>query len=197
MTTTKVAQPTNGLKQRQEAAAKTWWLFLIQGVVALIVGGLLLASTARTLTVLIALLGIYWMIGGIFNIVAALSGHVEDHKWWVVVAGVISIIAGLLVLDNMIWSAVILPTIAVIMMAIAALINGIVTIFAGRSKHDHRERSWAGFFLGILYILFGLLLLANPLLGAAALLFAVAIWGIVGGIILIILSFRVRKLATN
>jgi len=181
----------------REAAAKTWWIFFVQGAAALIVGLLLFASTARTLVVLIALLGIYWIISGIFNIVAALSGHVADHKWWVVVAGVISIIAGIVVLDNMIWSTVVLPTIAVIIMAIAALINGVVTIFAGRSKHGHRERSWAGFFLGILYILFGLLLLVNPIIGAVALVFAVAVWGIVGGIILIVLSFQVKKLAPN
>lgn len=181
--------------QLQAASAKTWWIYLLQGVAAALLGVLLVASTEKTLVVLIALLGIYWIISGIFNIVAALSGHVEDHKWWVVVAGVISIIAGIVVLDNMVWSSIVLPTLAVIIMGIAALINGVVTIFAGRSKQGHRERSWAGFFLGVLYILFGILLLANPIIGAVALIYAVAIWGIIGGIILIVLSFRVKKLA--
>lgn len=179
----------------QAAAAKTWWIYLIQGVAAALIGFLLLASTEKTLAVLIALLGIYWIISGLFNIVAALSGHVEEHKWWVVVAGVISIIAGIVVLDNMLWSSLVLPTLAVIIMGIAALINGVVTIFAGRSKHGHRERSWAGFFLGILYILFGFLLLTHPIIGAVALIYAVAVWGIIGGIILIVLSFQVKKLA--
>jgi len=180
--------------QLQAAAAKTWWIYLLQGVAAALLGVLLVASTEKTLVVLIALLGIYWIISGIFNIVAALSGHVEDHKWWVVVAGVISIIAGIVVLDNMVWSSIVLPTLAVIIMGIAALINGVVTIFAGRGKQGNRERSWAGFFLGVLYILFGILLLANPVIGAAALIYAVAIWGIIGGIILIVLSFRVKRL---
>lgn len=183
------------IQQAQEAAASTWWVFLLQGIAALIIGVLLLSSTKPTLAVLIALLGIYWIISGIFNIIAALTGHVTDHKWWVIIAGVISIIAGIVVLDNMLWSSVILPTLAVIIMGIAALINGFVTIFAGRSKHGHRERTWAGFFLGILYILFGILLLANPLIGAVSLIYAVAIWGIIGGIILIVLSFQVKKLA--
>ncbi|MCP4360272.1 MAG: hypothetical protein GY796_19875 [Chloroflexi bacterium] len=182
-------------QQIQEAAGQTWWIFLLQGIATLIIGFLLLASTARTLVVLIGIMGIYWIITGIFNIVAALAGHVTEHKWLVVISGVISIIAGIVVLDHMIWSAVIVPTLAVIIMGIAALINGIVTIIAGRSKGDHRERSWAGFFLGLLYILFGILLLANPLLGAVSLVLVIAIWGIVGGIVLIVLAFRVKKLA--
>ena len=175
--------------------SQTWWVFLLQGMAALIVGVLLLASTQKTVTVLVTLLGIYWMITGIFNIVAALSGHVTAHKWWAVTAGAISILAGVVVLDNMVWSSYVVPTMAAIIIGVAALINGVVTIFAGRSQGDHRERSWAGFFLGILFVVLGLLLLARPLLSALALVYAIAIWGIAGGIILIVLSLRVKKIA--
>jgi uncharacterized membrane protein HdeD (DUF308 family) len=176
-------------------AVNTWWIFLLQGVAALIVGTLLLSSPQKTLPLLIALLGIYWIVGGIFNIVAALAGHVTEHRGWVIIAGTISIIAGLVVLDNTLWASVVIPTLGIIILGMAALINGVVTIFAGRRKEDGRERSWAGFFLGILYILFGILLLAQPLLGAVVAVFVVAIWGIIGGIILILLSFQVKKLA--
>ncbi len=183
------------MEQNKQAAANSWWIFLLQGIAALVIGVLLLTATEQTVTVLVALLGIYWMVSGIFNIVAALAGHVPAHKWWVIVAGVISIIAGLAVLRNMAWSAVIVPSLAVLILAVAALINGVVTIFAGRAQNGQRERSWAGFFLGILYVIFGFLILGNLLMSAMALVFAVAIWGIVGGIVLIVLAFRVKKMA--
>jgi uncharacterized membrane protein HdeD (DUF308 family) len=186
---------TDTVEMEQKMVAGTWWIFLLQGIAALVVGVLLLISPTKTVPILIAILGIYWIVGGLFNVIAALAGHVAEHKWWVVVAGVISIIAGLVVLDNTLWASVVIPTLAVIVLGIAALVNGVVTIFAGRRQEDGRERSWAGFFLGILYILFGTLLLAEPLLGAIAAVFVIAIWGIVGGIILIVLSLRVRKLA--
>lgn len=185
------------MEQTKQAVANTWWVYLLQGIAALVIGVLLLTATEQTLTVLIALLGIYWMITGIFNIVAAFAGHVEEHKWWVVVAGVISIIAGLAVLRNMTWSTVVVPSLAVMILGIAALINGLVTIFAGRRQGGQRERSWAGFFLGVLYIVFGFLVLGNLLGAAVALVYAVAIWGIVGGIVLIVLSFQVKKLASR
>ncbi|HRQ41934.1 MAG TPA: DUF308 domain-containing protein [Chloroflexota bacterium] len=185
------------MEQTKQAAASTWWVYLLQGVAALLIGILLLTATQKTVTVLIALLGIYWMVSGVFNIVAALAGHVEEHKWWVIVAGVISIIAGLAVLRNMAWSTVVVPSLAVILLGIAALINGIVTIFAGRRQNGQRDRSWAGFFLGILYVIFGFLVLGNLLASAVALILAIAIWGIIGGIVLIVLAFRVKKLASS
>lgn len=183
------------MQQTKEAAASSWWVFLLQGIAALVIGGLLLTATEQTVTVLVALLGIYWIVSGVFNIVAALAGHVPEHKGWVIVAGIISIIAGLAVLRNMFWSAVIIPSLAVLILAVAALINGVVTIFAGRSQNGQRERSWAGFFLGILYVIFGFLILGNLVMSAVALVLAVAIWGIIGGIVLIVLAFRVKKLA--
>lgn len=176
-------------------AVHTWWIFLLQGIAALLVGVLLISNTRPTLAALLALLGLYWIIAGVFNIVAVLSSHVAEHKGWLVTAAAVSIIAGLLVLDNMFWSAVVVPALAAIIIGMAALLNGVVTIFAGRREGEHRDRSWAGSFLGILYILFGLLLLAQPLLGALALVYAAAIWGIAGGMVLIVLAFRVRKLA--
>lgn len=178
----------------QGVAGSTWWIYLLQGIVAVVLGFLLLASTAKTLKVLIAIMGIYWIISGIFNIVAALTGHVQAHKWWVVVAGVISIIAGMLVLDNMVWSTVVVPTLATFIIGIAAVVNGLVTIVAGRSKGEARQRSWGGFFLGLLYIGIGVLVMLNPLLSAVALVYATAVWALIGGLVLIVMSFQVKKL---
>lgn len=183
------------MNQAKQAAASTWWIYLLQGAAALVIGILLLISPQKTVPILIALLGVYWIVGGIFNIIAALAGQIQTHKWWVVVSGVISIVAGLVVLRNMPWSAIVVPALGVIIIGIAALINGVVTIFAGRAQNGQRERSWAGFFLGLFYIVFGVMLLAEPLLGAVALVFAAAFLGIIGGIILIVLSFQVKKLA--
>jgi len=43
-----------------------------------------------------------------------------------------------------------------------------------------------------LNILFGLLLIANPMIGAATLVILLGILGLVGGIIAIVYAFRVR-----
>ena len=47
---------------------------------------------------------------------------------------------------------------------------------------------------GLAGIVFGVLMVARPGAGALALLWLVAIWAIVGGVFLVILSFKVKGL---
>jgi uncharacterized membrane protein HdeD (DUF308 family) len=51
---------------------------------------------------------------------------------------------------------------------------------------------WGAGILGALSILFGLVLMANPLIGAATLPFILGIVGLVGGVIAIIQAFRMK-----
>jgi uncharacterized membrane protein HdeD (DUF308 family) len=46
--------------------------------------------------------------------------------------------------------------------------------------------------LGILSILFGILLLANPVMSALALVIVLGVFGIVGGILAVIAAFRMK-----
>ena len=46
-----------------------WWVILIQGIALVILGILFLTAPASTLVSLVFILGIYWLIGGIMDIV--------------------------------------------------------------------------------------------------------------------------------
>ena len=73
---------------------RPWWLTLIMGILAFVVGAILLWAPAKskveTYQLLIAFLGIYWLIGGIMEIVRchrphglgleALHGHHQYHR---------------------------------------------------------------------------------------------------------------------
>jgi uncharacterized membrane protein HdeD (DUF308 family) len=62
-----------------ETKQRPWWLLLIGGILAVIVGAILLFSgpvdAARTWVVLIQVLGIWWLISGIFDIVYMFRPH--------------------------------------------------------------------------------------------------------------------------
>ena len=78
---------------------RPWWLTLITGIAALIVGGILLWAPAKdkveTYMLIVQLLGIYWLVIGIFDIVAIFIDH---SMWgWKLFIGIVSIIAGLAV----------------------------------------------------------------------------------------------------
>ncbi|MBA3072842.1 MAG: DUF308 domain-containing protein [Anaerolineae bacterium] len=49
--------------------------------------------------------------------------------------------------------------------------------------------------IGILYILFGIIVIAHPLVTIGALVWIFAFWALVAGILAIVLAFRLRGLA--
>src|SRR5262249_10973380 len=80
---------------------KTWWVPLVQGVAALIVGLSLLTRPAPTLVVLTIFLGAYWFVGGIFDAVGAVSRRHSDRHWLLALVGaLLSIFVGLLLLGR-------------------------------------------------------------------------------------------------
>ena len=55
-----------------------WWLIMIAGIAAFIVGMLLLISPGVSLVILVQLLGLYWLVTGILSIV---SLFVDMSHW--------------------------------------------------------------------------------------------------------------------
>jgi uncharacterized membrane protein HdeD (DUF308 family) len=134
---------------------------------------------------LVQVLGIYWFIAGILNIVGI---FVDSTAWgWKLFIGVLGIIAGVIVIGNPLWSSVVTLATLVIILGIEGIIIGVVNIV--------RAFRGAGFgvgLLGALSIIFGIILLANTLLAATTLPLVLGIFGIVGGILAIIMAFRMR-----
>jgi uncharacterized membrane protein HdeD (DUF308 family) len=47
-----------------------WWVVLITGIAAIILGFMLLVAPARTTVLVVQLLGIYWLVSGIISLVS-------------------------------------------------------------------------------------------------------------------------------
>lgn len=75
-------------------------LFALLGVLALIVGIYALRHILVTLASLALLLGIYWVINGVVEVFTALSHRGLPHRGWTIAMGVLSVVAGLVVLFN-------------------------------------------------------------------------------------------------
>lgn len=179
MTTSEVSVP---ITQTQEIP---WWAILIQGIFSVLIGLLLLISPGVTTFVLIQFLGFYWLISGIFGMVTI---FIDSSLWgWKLFAGILGILAGLAIIQNPLWSTLIVPSILVIILGVEGMIIGVVSLIQAFSGGG-----WGAGILGVLSILFGLLLVANPLIGAGTLVILLGILGLVGGIIAIFYAFRVR-----
>lgn len=179
-----------------------WWAFVLQGVVAIIIGWLLLMQPARTTLVLVTFLGLYWLISGVAEIVFSLMDVTHKGSRWGLrlVGGLIGIIAGLFVLNNQILASVMTPVILMYIVSFVFIINGIINMIVGNEAHHEGsyEWSWGSFFLGALQLIIGLMLLGSPtLIATASLILAIAFVLIVNGIVGIIVGVKLRQVDSS
>ena len=166
-----------------------WWVYLLRGIFSLIIGVLALMLPVVTFTTLVILFGAYMLAGGILSVIAALRERRAVRHWkWFVFYGIVSIVAGLLVFYNPFAAGVAL----VYVFAFWALMVGIVEILAAiRLRRQIEGEGWF-IFWGILTILFAVLILINPLVGAFTLALMFGVYTLASGIMLIFLSLRLR-----
>lgn len=162
-----------------------WWLVLLQGIAAVIIGVLLLTNPGATLFALIVLLGIYWLVGGIFDLVGL---FMDRAMWgWKLFTGVIGIVAGIVILRHPYWSTVLVPLTLTWILGIFGVVIGAIAIIRAIMG-----AGWGVAILGVLSLVLGVILLLNPLVSTTVLIYAAAIWAIVGGVIAIVMAFRLR-----
>lgn len=171
----------------REGLAKIWWLVLLRGILVLLLGVLLVTAPGLALAALVLFLGAYWFVHGIFSIIGIFVGASGTHWGWLLLEGIIGILAGIFVLNHPLLSAILIPTTLVIVLGIQGLIMGIINLVQGFKGDGARA-----VILGIINILFGIILLGRPLVAASLLPIIIGVFGIAGGIVLIVLSFRIR-----
>src|SRR3984893_999381 len=177
---TTAALPSNPVQQ-------FWWIALLQGICAIIIGALLVAEPAETFLTLLPLIGIYWLVIGILSLVRI---FIDRSVPWILslLTGVIGVLAGVAVLRHPLLAAIMIPTVLVIVLGVQGLVMGILEIIDG-----FRGGGPGSFILGVINILVGLLLLARPIAAALAVPFVFGILLLVQGLFLIIWAFRVRS----
>lgn len=171
-----------------ETKQTPWWVILMGGILNIVVGILLLTAPAKTAFLLVVALGIYWIVSGIFTLV----GMFVDHTaWgWKLFSGVLSIIAGLVILRYPLISTLTIPTIFILLLGIQGLIVGIISLIMA-----FQGGGWGAGILGVLGIIFGIALMVNytvPGMGLA-MLWTAAVFAFFGGFVMIVQSFRTRS----
>jgi uncharacterized membrane protein HdeD (DUF308 family) len=162
-----------------------WWLVLIQGIVALILGCLFLVFPYLTLFVFIVFIGAYWFISGIFALISL--AYDKSNMGWKIVVGLLGIIAGILIMMYPYYSTILLPAMLIILIGVWGLIIGGITL-----AHGIRGGGWGEIILGILGLIFGIVLLVKPLISALLLPYVLGIFGIILGIGAIVAAFMCR-----
>lgn len=169
-----------------QPAGVPWWLVLIGGVVSIIVGILILVAPAATTIFLVRLLGFYWLVTGILSVA---SLFINRTNWgWKLLSGALGIIAGLVVLQHPIWSAVLIPATIILITAILSLVAGFALFVMA-----FRGGGWGSGILGAITIGFGVILLLEPVLSGIILVYTLGGFAVFGGLSAVFASFGFRR----
>jgi uncharacterized membrane protein HdeD (DUF308 family) len=122
------------------------------------------------------------------------GAQVVRRNWWLLaLRGVFAIIFGLI--------ALFAPRIAllafILVFAVYALVNGIIAVYTAIQERGSLSRWGWVLFEGILSIIAGIVAIVYPGLTALVLLYIVASWAIVTGILEIVAAFAIRGFASR
>ncbi|HEY8468616.1 MAG TPA: DUF308 domain-containing protein, partial [Longimicrobiales bacterium] len=118
--------PRRGPAAGAYAAPVPWWVVLLQGVVGVLVGLALLATPTIATMALVQLVGLYWFVAGIFALVRIFLPNRRVGWGWLLLGGVLGIVAGLVVLQHPLWSAVVVPTVLVLYLGAYGVVIGLI-----------------------------------------------------------------------
>lgn len=100
--------------------------------------------------------------------------------------GIIGILAGLAVINHPLLSGILVPTILIATIGVMSICMGAIGMFYAL-KGD-----WGAAAFGLLSVIFGLLLLASPLLALSILTPLIGGLAIVGGIVAVYMAFKLK-----
>ncbi|HSS94605.1 MAG TPA: DUF308 domain-containing protein [Candidatus Dormibacteraeota bacterium] len=157
-----------------QEAGIAWWVILLQGIAAVILGLLLLTNTGTTLATLVVLLGVYWFVLGIFDLFRIFT---DPAGWgWKLLSGVVGIVAGLVLIRNPLWTAAITTSVLVWLIGVLGVVLGGLALLRAVTG-----AGWGIALSGLLSIALGLLLLFHTATTLVVLIYAAGIIAVVGG----------------
>jgi uncharacterized membrane protein HdeD (DUF308 family) len=173
-----------------ERVARNWWLLLLDGIL-LVVAGFVIFNIDWTVRSLATFIGAVFIVQGAAS---ALTSGIDDRVRRVnVVRGLLSIATGVLII---VWPSPGIVAVAIILGA-WLIVSGTVTLSGALAARGFLPGWYLLLALGALEIPLGVLALANPGSTLAALITVAAIWGIVVGVMSIVLAFDVKRLPTE
>lgn len=115
-----------------------------------------------------------------------------EHKhWWVLLEGLLGIFVGLVSLT----APRITATVPVLCIGFWAIATWALRIVLAMRLRKEIGGEWWMVLAGLVNVVFGVMVTAKLGTGALALLWLIATWAIVGGVFLVLLSFKVKGLA--
>jgi uncharacterized membrane protein HdeD (DUF308 family) len=168
--------------------ARNWWAIAIRGVLGILFGLVALFLPGATMLSLVLLFAAYIFVDGVFGIIAAVGAARQHQRWGLLVLeGVINIAAAVIAV---VWPGITV-LVFVLLVAVWALLSGVMMIWAAFRLEFADGRGWL-VFGGMVSVIYGVLLIVAPMIGALVLTWWLGAYALVFGVSLLVLAFRLR-----
>jgi hypothetical protein len=161
-----------------------WWMFLLRGLLFILLGIYMISAPFRSYVALSFLFGVIILLAGIAELLYAYANRHTGGWGWRLLLGIIDLGLGIILVTNVVVS-----------MSVLSFVVGIWFLFKGFSLLSFAGILHRSFWIiagGILTILFALLIIFNPVIGAMTIVLWTAYGFIIAGIFNGLLAFRLK-----
>jgi len=171
---------------------RAWWVFVVGGLAMAVFGLLAFSNPGLALFVMATFFAASVLVDGVSNILGALQNRDKDGWWILLLLGLLGAAVGGYALFNPPLSILAF----ILIVAFEAMVLGALLVMLGYKVRKATRREWMLYLAGTLSILFGILVVANPVTGSRTIVYMIASWSLVIGILKVAFGFKVRSLQT-
>jgi uncharacterized membrane protein HdeD (DUF308 family) len=172
-----------------EILAESWWLVGLRGILGIVFGLICLLNPAIAVQVFVILFAAYMLVDGVFAIFSGIKAARSGERWGLLILeGIVDLAAGAVAV---LWPAITLVAL-VWVIALWAIVSGGLMLAAALGLNLDHGRWWLALG-GIASVIFGILMVIEPLIGAVVLTMWVGAYALVFGGVLLVLAFQLHS----
>jgi uncharacterized membrane protein HdeD (DUF308 family) len=171
------------------ALSRNWWATVLRGLLAIGVGILAWTRPEIFWASLVLVFAVYAVVDGLFAIVAAMEGPTRDRVLHLF-EGVLGVVVGgvIFLYPDQAGTAIVL------VIGFWAAATGIVEIASAIRLRQEIEDEWLLGVGGVLSVVLGAVLIVRPQFGQVTTTYVLGTYGLLFGVVLVVLGLRLRGL---
>jgi len=168
---------------------RSWWVLMLYGVVAVVFGLIAITRPLSAATALAWAIGVMALVEGLISLFA-LFGRSGVPRGWLLVYALASLVFGVLAVLNPLATASVL----ILLLAAWLIVAGIYRIVFAVRVRKEIQGEWLLIVSGVLAIVLGAVMVANPMAGIAVTTLWIGIGSLLYGVLQIVVAWRIRRL---
>lgn len=180
----------NDPAQTLDSLGRSWGWVLAFGLITLLIGIIVVIDPSSSVVFVAVLIGIEFVLSGIFHIVASFTSVGDGHRVWMILIGILSIALGVFLIRHLNVTLSILPVIV----GIFWIVQGVMEFFAAVANKEMASRGW-NMLLGVVVLIAGIVVVSWPIHSIVALAWLIGISLIFFGAMISMSAFQVKKFA--